>query len=115
MLTEKRPVLLGEPASWMYVVVMLRFLEFAAAMDAVAEFRGTAIAMLAVVDDVSVLPDAVMEAGRTAIAFGTAVGDKVTARPAMMTGRHAVPIKTALIGCAAVSFGMITWCGQRHV
>ena len=84
-------------------------------MNAVAEFRGTAIAILAVVDDVSVLPDAVMEAGRTAIAFVTPVGDEVTARPAMMTGRHAMPIKTALIGCAAISFGVITWCGQRHV
>ncbi len=86
-------------------------------MDAVTEFRGTAIAILAVVDNVSVLPDAVMEAGRTAIAFVTPVGDEVTtrSRPAMMTGRHAMSIKTALVGCAAVSFGVITWCGQRHV
>ena len=84
-------------------------------MDAVTEFRGIAIAMLAVVDDVPVLPDAVVEAGRTAIALVTPVGDEVTARPAMMTGRHAMPIKTALVGCAAISFCVITWCGQRHV
>ena len=86
------------------------------AMNAIAEAGRTAIAGLAAVDDASVVPDAVMEAGRTAIALVTPVGDEVTARPAMMTGRcQALPIKTALIGCAAVFFGVITWCGQRHV
>ena len=97
------------------------FSEAAAAMDAVTEFRGMTIAILAVVDDFSVVPDAAMEAGRTAITLVTPVGDEVTprSRPAVMTGgwwaMKSVPFHAAFIGrAAALSPGVVARTGHSH-
>ena len=99
------------------------FLEFAVAMNAVTESGRTAITGLAAVDNASVVPDAVMEAGGTAIALKTPIGDKVSARTrsAVITrvrwgwGTMPVPLHTAFIGrTAAFSPGIIARPGKRH-
>ena len=91
------------------------------AVNAVAETGRTAIAGLAAIDDVPVVPDAVMEAGGAAIALKTPVGNKIAARArsTMVTGgwgaMMSVPFHAAFIGwTAALSPGVVARPGKSH-
>ncbi len=90
-------------------------------MDTVTEAGRTAVTRLATVDDTSVVADAIVEAGRAAIALKTPIGDKVAARtrPAVITGGRwammPVPFHAAFIGRAtALSPGIVARTGYSH-